>query len=33
MSLPIDFNISVKDYNKINKYEDIEIVIEKICHL
>ena len=29
MSLPKDNNISVKEYNKIGKYKDIEIKFEK----
>ena len=32
MSVPID-NISVKEYNNISKYKDLEIEIEKMRHL
>ena len=31
MSMPTDINISVKEYNKISKYNDLEIEIEKKC--
>ena len=30
MSVLIDNNISVKEYNKISKYKDLETEIEKI---
>ena len=33
MSVPTDNNISVNEYNKITKYKDLEIEIEKIWHL
>ena len=33
MSVPKDKNISVKEYNKISKFEDLEIKAEKIGHL
>ena len=29
MSVPADYNISVKEYHKISKYKDMEIEIEK----
>ena len=33
MSVLTSNNISVKEYNKINKNRDLQIEIEKICHL
>ena len=33
MALLIDYNISVKEYDKINKYKDLKIEIEKMRHL
>ena len=27
------YNISVKEFNKISKYKELEIEIEKMCHL
>ena len=33
MSLPTDNYTSVKEYNKISKYKDVEIEIEKIWYL
>ena len=33
MSVPTDNNISVKEYNEISKYKDLEIEIEKNWHL
>ena len=33
MSVPTDYNISVKEYNKITEYKNLEIEIEKIWHL
>ena len=33
MSVPNDNNLSVKEYNKISKYKDLEIEIEKMWHL
>ena len=31
--MPRDDNISVKEYNKISKYKDLEMEIEKMWHL
>ena len=33
MAVPTDINLSVKEYNKITKYKDLEIKIEKMWHL
>ena len=33
MSLPTDNKISVKEYNKISEYKDLEIEILKMWHL
>ena len=33
MSLPTDSEISVKEYDKISKYKDLEIETEKIWYL
>ena len=33
MSVPTDNNISVKEYNKVNKYKDLEIEIDKLWQL
>ena len=33
LSVPTDNNISVKEYNKISKKNDLDIEIEKIWHL
>ena len=30
---PIDNNTPIKEYNKISKYKDLEIEIEKMWHL
>ena len=32
MTMQTDNNISVKEYNKISKYENLEIEIEKMWH-
>ena len=32
MSIPTDNNISIKEYNKISKYRELEIEIEKMWH-
>ena len=32
MSIPTDNNISVKEYNKISQYKDLEIEIEKMWY-
>ena len=31
--VPTDNNVSLKEYNKIDKYKDVEIEIEKMWHL
>ena len=33
MSVPTEENISIKEYNKMSKYEDLEIEIEKMWYL
>ena len=33
MSVPIDNNSSVQEYNKMNKYKDLKTKTEKIWHL
>ena len=33
MSIPTDKNISVKEFDKLNKYKDLEIEIEKMWRL
>ena len=33
MAIPTDNSISVKEYNNINKFENLETETEKMCHL
>ena len=33
MSVPTDNNISIKEYNRISRYKDLKVEIEKIWHL
>uniref|UniRef100_A0A0L8HPS8 Uncharacterized protein n=1 Tax=Octopus bimaculoides TaxID=37653 RepID=A0A0L8HPS8_OCTBM len=33
MTVPIDINVSVKTYQKLSKYEDLEIEISKMWNL
>ena len=33
MTVPSDRNLSIKEYEKISKYKDLEIEIQKMSHL
>ena len=33
MSVPSDVNISVKEFEKLSKYKDLEIEIEEMWHM
>ena len=33
MVVSTEYNVSVKEYNKIGKYKNVETETEKVCHI